>query len=121
VTKEEMLDGLTNDLVVLRLRRFFVRKGLPDGKYLLENSEFATGEDGVHRGRLDFVLPERNLIERGEMQFAGDVRVVVDFDCDEDLNPHLSLEINKKKPPIRRDGEIIYRFSGKLRPLAGEA
>lgn len=116
-----MLDGLTNDLVLLRLRKFFVKKGLPDGKYLLDGSKFSTGSDGVHRGRLDFVLPVRDLAERGTVQFAGNVRVVVTFDCSEELNPNLSLEIHKKRPPIRRDGEIIYRFSGKLRPLAGEA
>lgn len=121
MTVEEMLDGLTNDLVLLRLRKFFVKKGLPDGRYLLDKSEFHTGDDGVHRGRLDMVLPESNLVESGELKFAGDVRVVVTFDCAEELNPTLSLEINKKKPPIRRDGEIVYRFSGKLRPLEGEA
>lgn len=121
MTQEEMLDGLTNDLVLLRLRKFFVKKGLPDGRYLLDSSEFTTGTDGVHRGRLDLVLPESNIIERENIKFVGDVRVVVTFDCTGELNPHLSLEINKKKPPIRRDGELIYRFSGNLRPLEGEA
>ena len=100
---EEVLAGLTNDLVLQRLRRFFVTKGLPDGKYLLECSEMNATKSG-HRGRIDMVLREES------------VRVIVIFRCGQNLSSDLSLEISNSRDAVEKDGEIVYRFSGTLRP-----
>jgi hypothetical protein len=113
MTQEEMLEGLTNDLVLLRLQRFLVGKGLPEGRYLLDNAQLDTDQGVPHRGSLELVRPDEEDSE--------EVRVVITFICSHVLNEHLSLEINKKHPPIIRNGELIYRFSGVLRPIEGKA
>lgn len=118
MTKEEVLDGLTNDLILLRLRRFFVSKGLPDGRYLLHDAELTEDESEGrgHKGKIEMVLPNKNR-KVSEEQSSEDVRVVIDFGCTYQLDSNLSLDIRRTKPPIRRGKELIYYFAGILRPF----
>ena len=58
---EEVLDGLTNDMVLRRLRGFLVGKGLPDGRYLFTNTELAEQDNGQHKGKLELALPRSSV------------------------------------------------------------
>ena len=120
MSREDVLAGLTNDLVLQRLRRYLVDKGLPEGKYLLVQSELNL--DGPERfGRLELTLPPENQRADSKKKFAGTVLVVITFTVGASLSSDLTLDINRTHPPVKRKGDLIYRFTGALRPLEEQA
>lgn len=104
MTSQEVLDGLTNDMVLQRLKKFFVAKGLPDGQYLLDDAELKQEDnESFYRGKLQLRMPSENVL------------VVIKFDCSH-LAENLKLDIQRTKTPIRRKDELVYNFVGVLRP-----
>lgn len=102
MTSQEVLDGLTNDLVLQRMKKFFVAKGLPDGQYLLDDAWLKQDADeSLYRGKLQ--LSNENVL------------VVIKFDCSQ-LAENLKLDIQRTKTPIRRKDKLVYTFVGVLRP-----
>lgn len=104
MTSQEVLDGLTNDMVIQRLKKFFIAKGLPEGQYLLDDAWLKQEDDETfYRGKLQLRLHAENIL------------VVVNFDCTQ-LTENLKLDIQRIKTPVRRKDETVYTFVGVLRP-----
>lgn len=102
MTSQEVLDGLTNDLVLQRMKKFFIAKGLPDGQYLLDDACLEQeADESPYRGKLQ--LSNENVV------------VVIKFDCSQ-LAENLKLDIQRTKTPIRRKDKLVYTFTGVLRP-----
>lgn len=114
IDPEEVVNGLSNDMVIRRLRNFLVTKGIPDGNYLLHDVYLTKLENEQYKGGIEFTLA-RSSVE--EPNTPGSVLVFVSFNCMHELGKQLSLDILQSAPIVRRGDDIIYRFFGLLRPL----